>query len=298
MLGGELHKKKKKHSDDYYHRGEKFVYFLIIVSVSWLVIMKLTVHWFFTMLDHEGSGPAPHKKKHKSADRSSHMSPPPSSHSTDTAMGLLQAITSPLATGSDPGPHFLKKPSYPSFSSHSSKDRKREHSSGGGSKGSHSFCQSRPTSSTSSKKHSSASSKSSLFHGGTSKEEPLTLREADGLKMKLIMSPEKEESESFPITAHSSKGVTKKDKDRDKMTSKTPKRKLQQSQDPLPVVGKEVEVEGERGAGVKHDRSPTGRTKNLLCHEVSSVLERCVHHVTTTLMTSWLSMIPLNVSLL
>ncbi|XP_008328992.1 HMG domain-containing protein 4a [Cynoglossus semilaevis] len=228
MLGGELHKKKKKHSDDYYHR------------------------------DHEGSGPAPHKKKHKSADRSSHMSPPPSSHSTDTAMGLLQAITSPLATGSDPGPHFLKKPSYPSFSSHSSKDRKREHSSGGGSKGSHSFCQSRPTSSTSSKKHSSASSKSSLFHGGTSKEEPLTLREADGLKMKLIMSPEKEESESFPITAHSSKGVTKKDKDRDKMTSKTPKRKLQQSQDPLPVVGKEVEVEGHFGGVMGDDSASSG----------------------------------------
>lgn len=72
----------------------------------------------------------------------------------------------------------------------------------------------------------------------------MTLREADGLKMKLIMSPEKEEGESFPFTPHSSKAV-KKEKDRDKMQqSKSSKKKLQQSRDPLPVVGKEVEVEG------------------------------------------------------
>ncbi|KAF3846870.1 hypothetical protein F7725_003948 [Dissostichus mawsoni] len=92
-------------------------------------------------------------------------------------------------------PHLHKKPSYPPFSSHSSKDRKRESSSGGGggSKGSHSFSHNRPpsSSSSSSKKHSSSSSKSSLFHGGAPKEEPLTLREADGLKMKLIMSRRK-----------------------------------------------------------------------------------------------------------
>lgn len=62
--------------------------------------------------------------------------------------------------------------------------------------------------------------------------------------MKLIMSPEKEEGESFPFPPHSSKGV-KKEKDRDKMQhSKSSKKKLQQSRDPLPVVGKEVEVEG------------------------------------------------------
>lgn len=166
-------------------------------------------------------------------------------------MGLLQAITSPLATGSDPSPHLHKKPSYPSFSSHSSKDRKRESSSGGGNKGSHSFAHSRSltssSSSSSSKKHSS-SSKSSLFHGGAPKEEPLTLREADGLKMKLIMSPEKEEADGFPFTPHSSsKGGVKKEKDRERtQISKLPKKKMQQSKDPLPVVGKEVEVEGER----------------------------------------------------
>ncbi|MEQ2164352.1 hypothetical protein GOODEAATRI_005816, partial [Goodea atripinnis] len=160
-------------------------------------------------------------------------------------MGLLQAITSPMATGSDPSPHLHKKPSYPTFSSHSSKDRKRESS---GSKGSHSLSHSRPmslsSSSSSFKKHSSSSSKSSLFHGGAPKEEPLTLREADGLKMKLIMSPEKEEPESFPITPHLSKVSVKKEKDRERMQpSKSPKKKLPQSRDPLPVVGKEVEVE-------------------------------------------------------
>lgn len=202
------------------------------------------------MLDHDGSGPPPHKKKHKSADRSPTLSSPSSSHPTDTAMGLLQAITSPLATGSDPSPHLHKKPSYPSFSSHSSKERKRDSSGGGsGSKGSHSFSHSRPvsssSSSSSSKKHSSSSSKSSLFHGGAPKEEPLTLREADGLKMKLIMSPEKEDGESFPFTPHSSKTSVKKEKDRDRMQlSKSPKKKIQLSREPLPVVGKEVEVEG------------------------------------------------------
>ncbi|KAM4535577.1 HMG domain-containing protein 4a [Fundulus diaphanus] len=228
MLGGDLHKKKKKHSEDHYYR------------------------------DHDGLGPPPHKKKHKSVERSPPLSSPSSSQPTDTAMGLLQAITSPLATGSDPSPHLHKKPSYPTFSSHSSKDRKRE-SSGGGSKGSHSVSHSRPvslSSSSSFKKHSS-STKSSLFHGGAPKEEPLTLREADGLKMKLIMSPEKEEPESFPATTHSSKA--KKEKDRERMQpSKSPKKKLPQSREPLPVVGKEVEVEGHYGGGVGDDSSSSG----------------------------------------
>uniref|UniRef100_A0A3B4B0Z6 HMG box domain-containing protein n=1 Tax=Periophthalmus magnuspinnatus TaxID=409849 RepID=A0A3B4B0Z6_9GOBI len=209
MMGTDTHKKKKKHSDDYYYR-------------------------------YDGSGPPPHKKKHKSVDRSPTLSPS-SSHPADTAMGLLQAITSPLATGSDPNPHLHKKPSYPSFSSHSSKERKRE-GSGGGGKSSHTFSHSRPGSS-SSKKHSSSSSKSSLFHGGLPKEEPLTLREAEGLKMKLIMSPEKEETDGFMYTPHSKASVKKeKDKDRVQIT-KSPKKKSQQSREPLPVVGKEVEVE-------------------------------------------------------
>ncbi|XP_037544402.1 HMG domain-containing protein 4a [Nematolebias whitei] len=231
MMSGDLHKKKKKHGDDYY-------------------------------MDHEGSGPPPHKKKHKSVDRSP-LSSPSSSHSTDTAMGLLQAITSPMATGTDPSPHLHKKPSYPTFSSHSSKERKRESGSSGVAvgKSSHSFSLSRPVSSSSSsfKKHSSSSSKSSLFHGGAPKEEPLTLREADGLKMKLIMSPEKEEPESFPLTSHSSKSGGKKEKNRERMQpSKSPKKKLQQNRDPLPVVGKEVEVEGHYGGGMGDDSSSSG----------------------------------------
>lgn len=85
--------------------------------------------------------------------------------------------------------------------------------------------------------------------------------------MKLILSS-KEKSEvagvneglSFPGQSsssssgvaghHSSSGSKKggikkeKDKDKDKMTSKPPKKK-QHSREPLPVVGKEVEVVGE-----------------------------------------------------
>ncbi|CDQ70748.1 unnamed protein product [Oncorhynchus mykiss] len=209
LLGGDSHKKKKKHSEDYYYR------------------------------DQQGSGPPPHKKKRKSSDHSPSLSSSSSSHPTDTAMGLLQAITSPMATGSDPSPHLHKKPSYPSFSSsHFSKDRKRDGSTGG-SKGSHSS-HSRPmSSSSSSKKHSSKSS--SLFHGGTGtpKGDLLNIREPDGLRMKLMVSPkEKAEGEGFPFPPHSSsssKGGIKKEKDRDrKQLSKVPK-KMQQSRDPLPV---------------------------------------------------------------
>ncbi|XP_016302833.1 HMG box-containing protein 4-like isoform X2 [Sinocyclocheilus anshuiensis] len=231
LLGGDSHKKKKKHlSDDYYHR------------------------------DHHSSGQPPHKKKRKSSDRSPSLSSSSSSHpshSTDTAMGLLEAITSPLATGSDPTPHLHKKPSYPpQASSHSSKDRKR----GSSSKSSHSYSHSRPPGSSSSKKHCS-SSKSLLFHGGAGKGEPLTLCEAEGLKMKLVLSSkEKNEgvgmNEGFSVHSSSSSGVVghhssssskkggiKKEKDKDKIMSKTPKKK-QHSREPLPVVGKEVEVVG------------------------------------------------------
>lgn len=231
LFGTDSHKKKKKHSsDEHYHR------------------------------DHHSVGQPSHKKKRKSSDRSPSSHP---SHSTDTAMGLLEAITSPLATGSDPAPHLHKKPSYPTHaSSHSSsKDRKRE----GGSKSGHFFSHSRPPGSSPSKKHSS-SSKSLLFHGGAGKGEPLTLCEAEGLKMKLILSS-KEKNEglgtnegfSFPhhtsssssgaVGHHSSssskKGAVKKEKDKDK-TSKPPKKK-QHSREPLPVVGKEVEVVGHYG---------------------------------------------------
>lgn len=255
-MGGDSHKKKKKHSDDYYHR------------------------------DHHGSGPPPHKKKRKSSDLSPSLSSSSSSqppHSTDTAMGLLQAITSPLATGSDPSPHMHKKPSYPPHSFlASSKDRKRE----GGSKSSHSsfsLSHSRPPGSSSSlsKKHSSSSSssssKSSLFHGGAGRGEPLTLRDAEGLKMKLILSPKERNegggpNEGFTFPPHSSSGTaghhsssgakkagTKKEKDR--MVSSKPSKKKQHGRELLPVVGKEVEVEGHYGGplgGLGGDSSSSG----------------------------------------
>uniref|UniRef100_A0A3B1JZG3 HMG box domain containing 4a n=1 Tax=Astyanax mexicanus TaxID=7994 RepID=A0A3B1JZG3_ASTMX len=255
-MGGDSHKKKKKHSDDYYHR------------------------------DHHGSGPPPHKKKRKSSDRSPSLSSSSSSqppHSTDTAMGLLQAITSPLATGSDPSPHLNKKPSYPPHSSHSSsKDRKRE----GGSKSSHSsFSHARPPGSvpSSSKKHSSSSSssssKSSLFHGGAGRGEPLTLRDAEGLKMKLILSPKERNegggpNEGFTFPPHSSPGTVghhlsssvkkagiKKEKVKDRTASSKPSKKKQHGREPLPVVGKEVEVEGHYGGplgGLGGDSSSSG----------------------------------------
>ncbi|XP_016362157.1 HMG box-containing protein 4-like isoform X3 [Sinocyclocheilus anshuiensis] len=250
LLGEDSHKKKKKHlSDDHYHR------------------------------DHHSSSQPPHKKKRKSSDRSPSLSSSSSSHPshpTDTAMGLLEAITSPLATGSEPTLHLHKKPSYPLHtSSHSSKDRKRD----GSSKSSHSYSHSHPPGSSSSKKHSS-SSKSLLFHGGAGKGEPLTLCEAEGLKMKLILSSkEKNENvgmnEGFSIPTYSSsssgvvghhqsssvkKGGIKKEKDKDKMMSKPPKKK-QHSQEPLPVVGKEVEVVGHYGgsyAGMGGDSSSSG----------------------------------------
>ncbi|XP_012681349.2 HMG domain-containing protein 4a isoform X2 [Clupea harengus] len=265
LLGGDLHKKKKKHkSEEFYYR------------------------------DHHGLGPPAHKKKRKSSDRSPSLSSSQhhSSLPTDTAMGLLQAITSPLATGSDPSPHLHKKPSYPilssshSSSSHSSKERKRDGGGGGGGSsgsskaGGHSFpSQQRSSGGTpassgsSSKKHShsssSSSSRSSLFHSGAGRGEPLTLREAEGLKMKLILSPKEKAGgggdESFPSFpgSHSSsttptsssltspllssstakKSSGKKEKERDRGLQPKSIKKKQHNPEPLPVVGKEVEVE-------------------------------------------------------
>ncbi|XP_058259446.1 HMG box-containing protein 4-like isoform X3 [Hemibagrus wyckioides] len=90
-VSGEFHKKKKKHHDDYHHK------------------------------DH-------HKKKKRPSDsHGSSMSgsaPSSSPHDGMTAMGLLQAITSPTAVGSEPCPTLPKKPSYPSLPL--TKDRRRE----------------------------------------------------------------------------------------------------------------------------------------------------------------------------
>lgn len=104
-----------------------------------------------------------------------------SPQSADTAMDLLKAITSPLATSSKPS----KKTGEKSSSSSSHSESKREHHR---------------------KKVSGSSGELSLEDGGSHKSkkmkplyvntETLTLREPDGLKMKLILSPKEKGSSS------------------------------------------------------------------------------------------------------
>uniref|UniRef100_A0A8C0JUC8 High mobility group protein 2-like 1 n=1 Tax=Canis lupus dingo TaxID=286419 RepID=A0A8C0JUC8_CANLU len=104
-----------------------------------------------------------------------------SPQSADTAMDLLKAITSPLAAGSKPS----KKTGEKSSSSSSHSESKKEHHR---------------------KKVSGSSGDLSLEDGGSHKSkkmkplyvntETLTLREPDGLKMKLILSPKEKGSSS------------------------------------------------------------------------------------------------------
>nr|XP_020015167.1 HMG domain-containing protein 4 isoform X1 [Castor canadensis]XP_020015168.1 HMG domain-containing protein 4 isoform X1 [Castor canadensis] len=115
-----------------------------------------------------------------------------SPQSADTAMDLLKAITSPLAPGSKPS----KKAGEKSSSSSSHLESKKEHHR---------------------KKGSGNSGELSLEDGSTHKSkkmkplyvntETLTLREPDGLKMKLILSPKEKgscsvEEESFQYPSH------------------------------------------------------------------------------------------------
>lgn len=104
-----------------------------------------------------------------------------SPQSADTAMDLLKAITSPLATGSKPS----KKTGEKSSSSSSHAESRKEHHR---------------------KKVSGSGGELSLEDGGSHKSkkmkplyvntETLTLREPDGLKMKLILSPKEKGSSS------------------------------------------------------------------------------------------------------
>uniref|UniRef100_G3TS17 High mobility group protein 2-like 1 n=1 Tax=Loxodonta africana TaxID=9785 RepID=G3TS17_LOXAF len=104
-----------------------------------------------------------------------------SPQSADTAMDLLKAITSPLAPGSKPS----KKTGEKSSSSSSHSESKKEHHK---------------------KKVSGSSGELSLEDCGSHKSkkmkplyvntETLTLREPDGLKMKLILSPKEKGSSS------------------------------------------------------------------------------------------------------
>ncbi|KAJ7330157.1 hypothetical protein JRQ81_016331 [Phrynocephalus forsythii] len=100
------------------------------------------------------------------------------SPSADTAMDLLKAITSPLATGSKSSKKTSEKSSHSSFQASGHSESKKEHHK---------------------KKLSGSSSDLSVDDGTVHKSkkmkppplntEMLTLREPDGLKMKLILSP-------------------------------------------------------------------------------------------------------------
>ncbi|KFV86163.1 HMG domain-containing protein 4 [Struthio camelus australis] len=152
-------------------------------------------------------GTEPHKKKRKhSSDEFSYrdlspldlpskkkkkaVSSPPSA---DTTMDLLKAITSPLATSSKSSKKTSEKSSSYSSSGHS--ESKKEHHK---------------------KKLSGSSGEHSLDDGSYHKSkkmkplyvntETLTLREPDGLKMKLILSPKEKgssaaDNESFPYSS-------------------------------------------------------------------------------------------------
>ncbi|XP_038612191.1 HMG domain-containing protein 4 isoform X2 [Tachyglossus aculeatus] len=107
-------------------------------------------------------------------------------------MDLLKAITSPLATGSKPSRKSGEKSSFSSFSSSSYSESKKEHHR---------------------RKVSGSGGEPSVDDGGYHKSkkmkplyvntETLTLREPDGLKMKLILSPKEKgggaaDEEAFP----------------------------------------------------------------------------------------------------
>ncbi|XP_066115891.1 HMG domain-containing protein 4 isoform X1 [Saccopteryx bilineata] len=125
-----------------------------------------------------------------------------SPQAADTAMDLLKAITSPLAAGSKPSKKTGEKSSVSSSHSESKKEHHR-------------------------KKGSGSSGELSLEDGGSHKSkkmkplyvntETLTLREPDGLKMKLILSPKEkgsssvdEESFQYPSQQATAKKSSKK----------------------------------------------------------------------------------------
>ncbi|XP_066490136.1 HMG domain-containing protein 4 isoform X2 [Tiliqua scincoides] len=165
LLGTEAHKKRKHSSNAYYYRD--------------LSPLELP-------LSLESSS----KKRKKVVSSPS---------SVDTAMDLLKAITSPLATGSKPSKRTSEK-SHVSFTASGYSEAKKEHHK---------------------KKLSGSISDLSLddgtFHKSKKMKPPygntetLTLREPDGLKMKLILSPKEKGTstadEPFP---HSASPATKK----------------------------------------------------------------------------------------
>lgn len=118
------------------------------------------------------------------AQKKKRRSSPPSS--ADTAMDLLKAITSPLATGSKPARKMGEKSSGTPGHSESRREREHHRKKGSGSGGE------LPPEDGSAHR----SKKMKPLYVNT---ETLTLREPDGLKMKLILSPkEKGDEEPFP----------------------------------------------------------------------------------------------------
>ncbi|MXQ80095.1 hypothetical protein E5288_WYG013591 [Bos mutus] len=181
-----------------------------------------------------------------------------SPQSADTAMDLLKAITSPLATGAKPSKKIGEKSS--SSSSHS--ESKKEHHR---------------------KKVSGSSGELSLEDGSSHKSkkmkplyvntETLTLREPDGLKMKLILSPKEkgsssvdEESFQYPSQQGTVKKSSKKSA-RDEQGAlllghelqsflKTARKKHKSSSDPRSSPGPE-------GCGSEASQFPESHSANL-----------------------------------
>ncbi|XP_028601771.2 HMG domain-containing protein 4 isoform X1 [Podarcis muralis] len=172
LLGTDAYKKKRKHSNEYYYRE---------------------LSSFELSLPLESSA----KKRKKVVTSPS---------SADTAMDLLKAITSPLATSSKSSKKASEKSSHSSLSASGHSEGKKEHHK---------------------KKLSGSSSDLSLdestFHKSKKVKPPyvntemLTLREPDGLKMKLILSPKEKggstTEEPFPHPSATKKSSKKSARD-------------------------------------------------------------------------------------
>ncbi|XP_009988166.1 PREDICTED: HMG domain-containing protein 4 [Tauraco erythrolophus] len=139
-------------------------------------------------------GTEPHKKKRKhSSDEFCHRSVPPldlpskkkkkavsSPSSADTTMDLVKVITSPLATSSKSSKKTSEKSSH-SSSGHSESKKEHHKKKLSGSSGEHSV-------------DDGSFHKSKKMKPLYVNTETLTLREPDGLKMKLILSPKEKSS--------------------------------------------------------------------------------------------------------
>ncbi|XP_061494236.1 HMG domain-containing protein 4-like isoform X2 [Rhineura floridana] len=167
LLGTDSHKKKRKHFNECYYRD--------------LSSLELSLPLESSL-----------KKRKKVV-----ASPP----SADTAMDLLKAITSPLATGSKASKKTSEKSSHSSFSASGYSEGKKEH-----------YKKKLSGSSSDLTLDESTLHKSKKMKPPYGNTEMLTLREPDGLKMKLILSPKEmggsTTEEPFPhsvVTKKSSK---------------------------------------------------------------------------------------------